>query len=171
MRRIVLSYFFRIACISLFCYQLFNCLDLYTNQEPVTKTLKRRQEDYIRPLICITALEFDYEGFDNSTKITWKEYWKGRWNTEKFSGEEYWEHLTPGLDDLISSVKVARTKGRIGDDYDLMKVAVTKNYVKDFNEFGLEIVQKDYYHYTKNYCLVLRFSTILIVSIYSITLI
>ena len=158
-RRIILSSLFRVACIVLFCYQLFMCLDLYSNQKPVTKTLKKKQEDYVRPLICITALEFDYDGFDKKeSTIPWKEYWRGNWSTEKFSGKEYWDHLTPGFDDLISRVDVANTSGVVGDEYKLMKINVTENYVEDFNKFGIEIIRKDYYHYTKNYCLVLRFA-------------
>ena len=53
---------------------LFVCLDSFINQKPVTKTLRRRQEAYPRPLICISAFQFDYTAFMTQLNITFEEY-------------------------------------------------------------------------------------------------
>ena len=100
-------FFFRLFCILLFSYQmLFVCLDSFINQKPVTKTLRRRQEAYPRPLICISAFQFDYTAFMTQLNITFEEYRKGLWKLENISEETSFDLVAPNLYELIRKTSI-----------------------------------------------------------------
>ena len=71
------------------------------NQKPVTKTLKRRQEKYPRPLICISAFEFEYNDFEAQLNISFEEYRKGQWKLGNLSEEASFNKVAPKIYDLI----------------------------------------------------------------------
>ena len=80
----------------------FVCLDSFINQKPVTKTLKRRQEKYPRPLICISAFEFDYKAFEEAPlNISFEEYRKGHWKIGNLSEEASFNQVAPKIYHLI----------------------------------------------------------------------
>ena len=99
---------FRISCILLFTYQMFFvCLDSFINQKPVTKTLKRRQEKYPRPLICISAFEFDYKAFEEAPlNISFEEYRKGQWKLGNLSEEASFNQVAPKIYHLIRNSSI-----------------------------------------------------------------
>ena len=95
-------YSFKSFCIGLFIYQIFFvCLDSYIYQRPVTKTIKRRQERYPLPMICISAVGFDYSGFKVPVNITIKDYFKGQWQLGNLSEEESFNLFAPKFFNLI----------------------------------------------------------------------
>ena len=79
----------------------FVCLDSFINQKPVTKTLKRRQEKYPRPLICISAFEFEYNDFEAQLNISFEEYRKGQWKLGNLSEEASFNKVAPKIYHLI----------------------------------------------------------------------
>ena len=150
----VVVYIFRLSCIIFFLYLAVNvCFRNFINQEKITKTIKVNQQDYQRPLICITALEFNYAEFNSSLNITFDEYKEGRWKIGDLTEEESFRAVAPKLSHLIKSIEVSNTSGVIGDAYELIKTSVDD---ESLNKSGIEIIQKDYYHYLSNYCIKLR---------------
>ena len=152
----VILYIFRIACIIFFCYiAFFVCFLSFVNQEIITTTSKQKQQDYQRPLICITALEFNYAQFNSSgnINITFDQYKEGKWKVGSLTEEETFCAVAPKLSHLLKSIQVCNTSGDIGDSYEIVTTAVDK---ESLDKHGIDIIQKDYYHYLSNYCIKLR---------------
>ena len=154
----VILYIFRIACIVFFCYvAIYVCFRNFINQEIITTTSKQKQQDYQRPLICITALEFNYAQFNSSQQltenITFEEYKDGKWKVGGLTEEETFSAVAPKLSHLLKSIQVCNTSGVIGDSYEIVTTSVDK---ESLDKHGIDIIQKDYYHYLSNYCIRLR---------------
>ena len=56
------------------------------------------------------------------------------------------------------NIKIAKTSGVIGDKYETVDIEVAENNL-NFEQYGLNIIHKDYYHYLRNYCITLRSGT------------
>ena len=56
------------------------------------------------------------------------------------------------------NIKIANTSGVIGDKYETVDIEVAKDNL-NFEQYGLNIIHKDYYHYLRNYCITLRSGT------------
>ena len=150
----VILYIFRIGCIIFFCYiAIYVCFLSFINQEKITTTSKQKQQDYQRPLVCVTALQFNYAKFNSSLNITFEEYRDGRWTVGDLTEEETFNALAPKLSDLVKGIQVCNTSGVVGDSYEIVKSSVAK---EDLDKHGIDIIQKDYYHYLSNHCIKLR---------------
>ena len=150
----VILYIFRIACILFFCYvAIYVCFWNFINQEIITTTSKQKQQKYPRPLVCVTALEFNYAEFNSSLDITFDQYKDGKWKVGNMTEEETFSALAPNISNLLKSIQVCNTSGDIGDSYQIITTSVDK---ESLDKNGIDIIQKDYYHYLSNYCIKLR---------------
>ena len=150
----VILYIFRIGCILFFCYiAIYVCFLSFINQEIITSTSKQKQQDYQRPLVCVTALQFNYAKFNSSYNITFEQYRDGRWKVGNLTEEETFSALAPKLSDLVKSIQVCNTSGVVGDSYEIVTTSVDR---ENLSKNGIDIIQKDYYHYLSNHCIKLR---------------
>ena len=98
-----LIFCFHFFCFSLFLIEVYLCLDSYHNQGVGTNSLKRRQEFYNRPEICLSAYKFLHDGFNDSLDIEYDDYIKGKWKIKNMSEESLFESIAPKLHDLIQA--------------------------------------------------------------------
>ena len=98
-----LIFCFHFFCFSLFLIEVYLCLDSYYNQGVGTNSLKRRQEFYNRPEICLSAYKFLHDGFNDSLDIEYDDYIKGKWKIKNMSEESLFESIAQKLHDLIQA--------------------------------------------------------------------
>ena len=99
-KTILISFVYKIICVSFFIYYCHRSLYSFVHQSPVTKDVTLRQESYPRPLICVTFKKFRYD-YTNLTDEDYDRYKKGDWTLGYSSEEEAFEAITPELFQLI----------------------------------------------------------------------
>ena len=150
-----IMYLFRLLCSFLFIYQAGFCICEYTYQEVASQTHFENQEDYPRPMICLTTDKFMFKDFNDSMNISHKEYIKGKWKVGNVTEEDLYHFLTPKISDLVTKIEIGNLSKPAGDEYE--KVILKVNEGANFAEEGIQIQQLGHYYHLKCYCLNLRF--------------
>ena len=112
-------YLLILTCLSLFSYELVKALFTYYEEEVVTKTSQEKQEDYPRPMICISS---KYLMRMNETRrlfgenFTHADYQNGKWIPEgsDLTEEAVWGKLSPNLSDLVDKLLIQNTTNSTG---------------------------------------------------------
>ena len=121
----------------------------YLDQSPVSKTYMTEYANFPLPQICFTTYQFEYSGISLS-KEDYLNYIHGEWRHNNLSEQETFDKITPKLTDLISNVYITKYDEFNGIGTTLkFDVDETTN----FEDYGIEIIQKNYYSKLKGYCL------------------
>ena len=86
--------------------------------------------------------------FHNLTKIDYRD---GKWKIDNIGEDELFNLLAPNITDLIREMEVKNTTSSEGDEY--KKIIIRVNNETNFEDHGIEIKRKDYYHHLKTYCI------------------
>ena len=115
-------YLLFLLCLSLFTYEFVKALLTYYEGEIVTKTAQKKQQDFHRPVICISS---KYLMRQNETKIllgenfTHADYQRGKWTADNstLTEEQILDKIAPRLSDLLKDITIRKTTNATGSDY------------------------------------------------------
>ena len=121
----------------------------YLDQSPVSKTYMTEYANYPLPQICFTTYQFEYSGISLS-KEDYLNYIHGEWRLNNLSEQDTFDKITPKLTDLISNVYITKY-----DEFNGIgtKLKFDVDETTNFEDYGIEIIQKNYYSKLKGYCL------------------
>ena len=115
--------------------------------ETVTKSSQEGQELHEFPMICLGP-ENLAENRTGKVNMTPKDYWGGKWRTERMSEEEVYNNLSLNFGHLVEKVKITKTKMKYSRAYE--KVIITN---EDMDMSGVRLDRSDYYWELKRNCL------------------
>ena len=144
----------RILCIAIFLYQASICFDQFKNQGGASKTEFVNQEKYPRPLVCLSSKGFGHKPFNDTGNLTFQDYLWGSWKIGNLSEEDTFNFFAANISDLISSIRIDRHLGPIGNKYKRHYFTIDEK--SNFTDMGIQISRKDYYVYLKTFCLNMR---------------
>ena len=148
-RKLYISLFYKTFCILCFLFHGRKCLLDYLDQTPVTKTYMTDYAKFPLPQICLTTYQFEYSGI-SLTKEDFVKYIHGDWRMYNLSEQETFDKITPKLSDLISHVYITKYVESTGAG---SKLKFDVNGSTNFEDYGIQIIQKNYYSKLKGYCL------------------
>ena len=150
MKYMFLLVIFRLTCVVLFLYQAGRCMQSFVNQEPATKDVQGRQEDFPRPQFCVSVNHFDFSNEYNDQD--WEKYKDGQWKMDQSSEEEFFIKVTPKLSDLVKYIEVENFSNPFGDAYQTTSFKI-EDHVACANYEEIDVIRKDYYFVLRTYCI------------------
>ena len=99
-----------------------------------------------------------YNQTTDNTSLSFKDYKKGNWSNDKFTGDELYYKVTPDVSDLLKEIVIKRMRSKEGDAYDNVNFPFSKGVSNNHTE--IKFTRKDYYSTFRNYCLHLRLESL-----------
>ena len=86
--------------------------------------------------------------------LTLQDYRNGNWSIDNVGEDELFNQIAPNITDLIREISVKKTNDSEGDRY--INITVKIYNESSFEDHGIELERKDYYHHLKTYCISFR---------------